>query len=59
LLDLIDRVREATGKPVGFKAVIGAYGWLDNLFAAVNERGVESAPDIAGYGKKLAQVTDR
>jgi len=46
LLDMIQRIREITGKPVGFKAVIGAYGWLDELFALVNERGQESAPDF-------------
>ncbi len=46
LLDLIARVRRVSGKPVGFKAVIGAYGWLDELFAAVNRRGPESAPDF-------------
>jgi glutamate synthase domain-containing protein 2 len=46
LLNMIDRVRTVSGKPVGFKAVIGAYGWLDNLFKAVLERGIESAPDF-------------
>jgi glutamate synthase domain-containing protein 2 len=46
LLDVIQRVREVSGKPVGFKAVIGAYGWLDNLFSEINERGIESAPDF-------------
>jgi len=46
LLDMIARVRTVTGKPVGFKAVIGAYGWLDNLFNEINERGIESAPDF-------------
>ncbi len=46
LLDMITRVRNVTGKPVGFKAVIGAYGWLDNLFVEINERGAESAPDF-------------
>ena len=46
LLALIERIREVTGKPVGFKAVIGAYGWLDDLFALINERGIESAPDF-------------
>jgi glutamate synthase domain-containing protein 2 len=46
LLDMIHRIREVTGLPVGFKAVIGAYGWLDELFDLVNERGVESAPDF-------------
>ena len=46
LLDLIHRIRNVTGKPVGFKAVIGAYGWLDTLFAEVHRRGIESAPDF-------------
>lgn len=46
LLDLIARIREVTGKPVGFKAVIGAYGWLDNLFQLIQQRGIESAPDF-------------
>jgi len=46
LLDVINRVRDVSGKPVGFKAVIGAYGWLDNLFREVLERGIESAPDF-------------
>lgn len=46
LLNMIHRIREVTGKPTGFKAVIGAYGWLDELFALVNQRGIESAPDF-------------
>ncbi len=46
LLDMIERIRRVTGKPVGFKSVIGAYGWLDSLFEEVNRRGVESAPDF-------------
>ena len=46
LLDMISRVRDVSGKPVGFKAVIGAYGWLDNLFREILERGIESAPDF-------------
>ena len=46
LLDMINRVRSVTGKPVGFKAVIGAYGWLDNLFKLIKQRGIESAPDF-------------
>jgi glutamate synthase domain-containing protein 2 len=46
LLDMINHVREVTGLPVGFKAVIGAYGWLDDLFALIIERGIESAPDF-------------
>jgi glutamate synthase domain-containing protein 2 len=46
LLDMIARVRDVTGKPVGFKAVIGAYGWLERLCEEIHRRGVESAPDF-------------
>ncbi|XUU61962.1 FMN-binding glutamate synthase family protein [Erythrobacter sp. HA6-11] len=46
LLDMVAHIREVTGKPVGFKSVIGAYGWLEELFAAINKRGAESAPDF-------------
>jgi glutamate synthase domain-containing protein 2 len=46
LLDMINHVRLVTGLPVGFKAVIGAYGWLDDLFTLINERGKECAPDF-------------
>lgn len=46
LLNMITRIRRVTGKPVGFKTVIGAYGWLDNLFTEINQRGIESAPDF-------------
>lgn len=46
LLDFIQHVREVTRKPVGMKAVIGAYGWLDSLFKEIQERGIESAPDF-------------
>ena len=46
LLDFIQHVREVTRKPVGMKAVIGAYGWLDSLFKEIQERGIETAPDF-------------
>jgi len=46
LLDMIHRIRSVTGKPVGFKAVIGAYGWIDELCIKINERGLEYAPDF-------------
>ncbi len=46
LLDMIDRVRRVTGKPTGFKAVIGAYGWLDSLCREINARGAANAPDF-------------
>jgi len=46
LLDLVDRVRSVTGKPTGFKCVVGAYGWLDELCDLIHQRGIESAPDF-------------
>lgn len=46
LLDMIDRIRKVTGKPVGFKTVVGAEHFFDNLFAEINKRGIESAPDF-------------
>ncbi len=46
LLDMIAHVREVTGKPVGFKAVIGGFSWLHDLFREINRRGIESAPDF-------------
>ena len=46
LLDFINHVREVSGLPVGFKSVVGAYGWLDDLFELINERGIETAPDF-------------
>ena len=46
LLDMLNHIRSVTGKPVGFKSVIGAYGWLDEFFELIKERGIESAPDF-------------
>lgn len=46
LLDFIDRVRSVTGKPTGFKSVVGAYGWLERMCEKIHERGIESAPDF-------------
>jgi len=46
MLDMISHVREVTGKPVGFKSVIGAYGWLERMCVEIHRRGLESAPDF-------------
>jgi len=46
LLDMINHVRDVSGKPVGFKSVIGAYGWLEELFDEIRRRGMETAPDF-------------
>jgi len=46
LLRVINHIREVSGLPTGFKAVIGAYGWLDELFELIRAQGLESAPDF-------------
>ncbi len=46
LLDAIDRYRRIAEKPVGFKSVIGAYGWLERMCEEIHMRGIESAPDF-------------
>lgn len=46
LLDMLVRIRKVTGKPVGFKAVIGSIGWLDNLLEAIHRRGLQDSPDF-------------
>ena len=46
LLDLIGHIRSITGRPVGFKTVVGASEAWALLFELINERGAESAPDF-------------
>jgi len=46
LLDFIGEVRAVAELPTGFKTVIGAYGWIDQLCDAIERRGIESAPDF-------------
>ncbi|USA44821.1 FMN-binding glutamate synthase family protein [Spongiibacter taiwanensis] len=46
LLDMIARIREVTGKPVGFKVVVGFSEWLDELLGRVHQRGQQFAPDF-------------
>jgi len=46
LIDMINHVRQVTGKPVGFKVVIGDKTWLGEFLEAINKRGKESAPDF-------------
>ena len=46
LLDMINHVRDVTGKPTGFKMVLGAYGWLHGFIAEIKKRGAASAPDF-------------
>ena len=46
LLNMINRIRDVTGRPTGFKTVVGAVSWLDELFTAIQKRGEASAPDF-------------
>ena len=46
LLDFINHVRDVSKLPVGFKTVLGAYGWIDDLCNEIEKRGVEAAPDF-------------
>ncbi len=46
LLDAIEHIRDLTGKPVGFKAVLGGLEWIGELCDEITRRGVRSAPDF-------------
>lgn len=46
LLDMVDHIRQVTGKPVGIKTVMGTEEALEDLFAAITARGASSAPDF-------------
>ncbi|WP_323844869.1 FMN-binding glutamate synthase family protein [Microbulbifer magnicolonia] len=46
LLDMLHHIREVTGKPTGFKCVIGASDWLHQMCESIQLRGLEYAPDF-------------
>ena len=46
LLDMIGHIREVTGKPVGFKTVVGGPEWLTEVCEEINRRGLAAAPDF-------------
>lgn len=46
LLDFIERIRDVSGKPAGFKTVVGTHDWLDEMCQEIHKRGIESAPDF-------------
>ena len=46
LLDMIGHIREVTGKPVGIKTVAGSADPFEALFALINARGPDCAPDF-------------
>lgn len=46
LINMVNHIRSVTGKPTGFKMVVGAPGQLDELFEAIRQRGSDYAPDF-------------
>ena len=46
LLDFVHHVREVSGLPVGIKTVMGSGDAFEELFALINERGHDAAPDF-------------
>ena len=45
-MDMIDVIRTTTGRPTGFKLVVGQTMFFDQLFDVIHRRGVASAPDF-------------
>lgn len=46
LLNFIQHVREVSGKPTGFKVVIGSDDWLKHMCEEIQHCGIECAPDF-------------
>ncbi|MBK8523638.1 MAG: FMN-binding glutamate synthase family protein [Betaproteobacteria bacterium] len=46
LLDMVERVRDITGKPVGIKTAIGGWHFMNDLTEEVVRRGLTAAPDF-------------
>ena len=46
LIDFINRIRDITEKPTGFKSVVGNFESIEEICMAIERRGIESAPDF-------------
>tara|TARA_R110002124_G_scaffold129483_1_gene290904 strand:+ start:201300 stop:202823 length:1524 start_codon:yes stop_codon:yes gene_type:complete len=46
MLDMINHIRQVTGKPVGIKTAIGSMEWLESMCQDIHARGIKSAPDF-------------
>jgi glutamate synthase domain-containing protein 2 len=46
LLDFLYHIRQVTGKPTGFKCVLGDAKWLDDLCMEIRKKGLDYAPDF-------------
>ena len=46
LLDMIHRVRRVTGKPVGFKMVVGDLNFFKTMCELIHQKGIDYCPDF-------------
>ncbi len=46
LLNMVNRIRKVTGKPVGFKFVLGEQGWFEELLQLMHKKGQDYYPDF-------------
>lgn len=46
LLNMLHRIRNVTGKPVGFKFVLGEQGWFEELVGLMLTKGQDYYPDF-------------
>jgi glutamate synthase domain-containing protein 2 len=46
MMDMVERVRDITGKPVGIKTVVGSDAVFREMFDVIVARGADSAPDF-------------
>ena len=46
LLDVLSHIRKLTGKPTGFKTVLGTVDMIEDLCKEILKRGPDSAPDF-------------
>ncbi len=46
LLDMLCRIRDVTGRPVGYKVVMSSKIFPEAMFEAILRRGIDSAPDF-------------
>ena len=58
MLNVINHIRDITGKPTGFKSVIGAYGWIETLCEEIHQRGIEFAPDFIRPPNRFLWLSD-
>lgn len=46
LLNQLEHIRSVTGKPIGFKLVVGDCDWFTELCQLISKRGLTAAPDF-------------